>query len=445
MNLKSKLQRMKGHMNLEKENKDSVHVKQIQAEMKSQKEQIDVKQNKGIDLDESMSKTEHELDNDLIVKWKKLEFFPYHFEGQVAYQRRKLYAFSSTGLMNVRESLEEISQRWECSNITHPLSNKDVPLSRMLFFDTETTGLSTGAGNTIFLIGYARVLDNGIEVVQHLLGDPASEAAFMHGFLMDFREDDYLVSYNGKAFDWPQVKSRHAFVRNLVPRLPAFGHIDLLHAARRLWKHELPSCRLSIVEQEKLGIKRVNDTPGSMAPLLYYDYLHDKDPKHLEGIIEHNDQDVRSLIDLYIAISNRLFHKSNDEMTANEHIQIGRWFEQTGSLDLAKLHYEKGTMFDRNGSSEAFFRLGVLLKKLGNVMEAKDSFLSCMKMSAIPHVQSLIELAKIEEHHDKDVNRAYFYAKEAHAALKRGTRLTGPNQRTIADIEKRMIRLKQKI
>ena len=99
-----------------------------------------------------------------------------------------------------------------------------------------------------------------------------------------------LVTYNGKSFDWPQVKTRHTFVRDQVPRLPAFGHYDLLHAARRLWKQELPSLRLSVVEQHILGISRGNDTPGQMAPLLYFDYLKSQDPKDIMPVFFHNER-----------------------------------------------------------------------------------------------------------------------------------------------------------
>ncbi|MCK9907287.1 ribonuclease H-like domain-containing protein, partial [Frankia sp. Cpl3] len=74
-----------------------------------------------------------------------------------------------------------------------------------------------------------------------------------------------LVTYNGKAFDWPQVKTRHTLLRDSVPELPIFGHFDLLHGARRLWKDELESCRLANIEREKLGSFRQDDVPGYMA------------------------------------------------------------------------------------------------------------------------------------------------------------------------------------
>ena len=75
-----------------------------------------------------------------------------------------------------------------------------------------------------------------------------------------------LVTYNGRAFDWPQVKTRHTLVRDHVPKLPSFGHFDLLHASRRMWKNKLESVKLANVEENILGVVRENDIPGYLAP-----------------------------------------------------------------------------------------------------------------------------------------------------------------------------------
>ena len=79
---------------------------------------------------------------------------------------------------------------------------------------------------------------------QHILSQPGSEVPLYKSFL---ERIDYtnMVTYNGKAFDWPQVKTRHTLIREHVPKLPAFGHFDLYHAARRLWKHRLERIKLS--------------------------------------------------------------------------------------------------------------------------------------------------------------------------------------------------------
>ncbi|UCZ51504.1 ribonuclease H-like domain-containing protein [Bacillus shivajii] len=419
MSLKSKLNRMKTHLNTEKSSGEMTGAKS--------------KQN----LDEDLTTQVDVLESE----WRKLGFKPVTFDGEVSYKKQQFYPNQNHLFY---QDMLQINDLWEELQVNHPLSLKGVAVEKLLFFDTETTGLSTGAGNTIFLIGYAKINANGIEVTQHILPDPASEAAFMYSFLQDFREDDYLVSYNGKSFDWPQVKSRHSFVRDRVPKLPKFGHIDLLHAARRLWKDELPSCRLAIVEENKLKNPRSNDTPGSMAPLLYFDYLQDKKPEHLKGIIEHNDKDVRSLVHLYIDITKRLFHQHRDKLTSNEHFQAGKWFEQTGVVEKALKHYECASLLRGHGQASAFYRLGLLAKKAKKTDEAKQFFHQSISLQAECFIESYIELAKLLEHQEKDIQGAYENAKHALAIVNKSNHKNVSISK-VRDIEKRIARLKKKI
>ncbi len=111
-----------------------------------------------------------------------------------------------------------------------------------------------------------------------------------------------LVTYNGKSFDWPQVKTRHTLVRDHVPKLPAFGHFDLYHAARRLWKHKLDRLKLSVVEKEVLGVERVDDIPGFLAPMIYFDFIESKQPDGMIGILKHNEIDILITCYAYIPI-----------------------------------------------------------------------------------------------------------------------------------------------
>ncbi|MDG5788484.1 ribonuclease H-like domain-containing protein [Evansella sp. AB-P1] len=423
MGLKSKLNRMKGHLQLEKES-NAINL--------NEKDRL---------VENNPQKSSEEIT--LEEKWRQLGFFPYAYEDQVSYQKRTFYPFQK----EVETEIVNVYDWWQKTEKDHPLSCKGVPLNRLMFFDTETTGLSTGVGNTIFLIGYARMIDNGIEVIQHVLGDPSDEVPFMYGFLEDFHEEDYLVSYNGKSFDWPHVKSRHAFVRNRVPKLPQFGHIDLLHAARRLWKHELPSCRLSIVEKEKLSIFRKNDTPGSMAPLLYFDYIQEKEPDYLAGIIDHNDQDVRSLVSLYVQLSKRLAFMDRKlmKLSPKESIQIGHWFEQLKWIDHAKEHYKMAIESTGNHRDEAYYKLAILLKKEGQINSAMDYFQKCISISSFPKPEVFIEMAKIAEHQLKDFREAYTFSCHALDQIKKKSRLTAKDANQKNGVEKRIERLMNKL
>ena len=106
--------------------------------------------------------------------------------------------------------------------------------------------------------------------------NPAEEKAMLEYVLAIMEERDVLVTYNGRAFDWPVMKNRQVLNRIASVSKPGDTepiHLDFLYAARSLWKNTLESCRLSIIERERLGVERIDDVPGAMAPSLYFRFL----------------------------------------------------------------------------------------------------------------------------------------------------------------------------
>ncbi|AOM83038.1 putative exonuclease [Salisediminibacterium beveridgei] len=374
MNLKAKLKQMKSHL------EEVEHV-----------------------IDTESHRRDDDKQDEIQESFKQLGFHPFYFEGETAYRKKIVYPFSD-GERDLFQQLHLMTEYWGESMGSHPLSTSGRSPEELLFFDTETTGLSHGAGNRIFLIGYARVRREGMEVTQHLLKDPGHETAFLTGFLDELNRSDYIVSYNGKSFDWPQVKSRHALLQAMLPSLPETGHIDLLHAARRLWKDELPSCRLAVVEEEKLGITRVDDVPGRMAPILYQEYLFDQHPHALKGIIEHNDQDVRTLVRLYLEITER-YLGGHRPMTWKEHLGAAKWAEQVSQYELAELHYTK-TIQSEDVSAEVYYHHGQLMKKLKRYDEAKHCLLKATHAKSEVSLKASLELAKLFEHQLKEPCKA---------------------------------------
>ncbi|RXI97817.1 hypothetical protein DS745_15760 [Anaerobacillus alkaliphilus] len=337
--------------------------------------------------------------------------------------------------------LNEIVQLWNEAGMQHPLSTKGVSGEQLLFFDTETTGLGTGTGNTIFLLGYCYLAKDHVKVKQFFLPGPAHEAAMYYHFLEDVKELSNLVTYNGKAFDWPQVKTRHTLVRDQVPKLPKFGHYDLLHASRRLWKDTLPSCRLSIVEKEILQIHRDGDTPGSLAPLLYFDYLREKDPTIIEGVLKHNEMDVLSLIVLFIHLSKKLLTNTNNTM--KENYEIARWFEKEKELGKATELYELVAKNTSSSQSQALLALGLLLKKQKQLEEAMDCFHLLAEREGTTSIAGCIELAKLYEHQWKDIEKAFFFTERAYQRQKQISRLL-KEKKLLGDFKIRLDRLEKK-
>jgi len=173
----------------------------------------------------------------------------------------------------------------------------DVPL---LCIDTETTGLATAAGTLAFLIGLGWWEGSLFRQVQLLLPDHPDEAAVLAELAGRIRGDAWLVSYNGRGFDWPLLVARFRLARADPP--PHAGHLDLLPLVRRVFKHRMPDARLASVETVLLGLDRHGDVAGWEIPGRYIEFLRTGEPTALLDVVHHNDEDVRSLARLLVHV-----------------------------------------------------------------------------------------------------------------------------------------------
>src|SRR4051812_19283755 len=75
-------------------------------------------------------------------------------------------------------------------------SLRDIDARRLLFLDTETTGLSGGTGTYVFLVGVAFFSESGDEVVlrQYFLSDVSAERALLHALNDLFRDFTAVVT-----------------------------------------------------------------------------------------------------------------------------------------------------------------------------------------------------------------------------------------------------------
>lgn len=336
--------------------------------------------------------------------WESAGAELFEFEGEYCITRETNYAIGQAhGLYTFEDAQKTIGQ-WASFNGHHPLSAKGFQPSDLFFFDIETTGLS-GTGSVIFLLGTARIHENQVTVKQYFLPSPGNETALYAKFL---QETDYstLVTYNGKSFDWPQVKSRHTFVRDKVPALPAFGHFDLYHASRRLFKHTMESVKLVNVEKEHLGLERVDDVPGHLAPIIYFDFVERGDPEGVLQVMKHNERDILSLITLYTHISRLVLDESalSDDQTA---LEVGKWFEASGNSAAAKEAFEKSIESRQEGVAlDAAFRLALQFKREQSFEAAVPLFNRVRQAEGGRSIEAAIELAKVYEHKWKDIPQA---------------------------------------
>jgi uncharacterized protein YprB with RNaseH-like and TPR domain len=174
---------------------------------------------------------------------------------------------------------------------------------RMLFLDTETTGLSGGTGTIPFLLGLAWFEDESLCVEQLILRKPGEEAPILHRLAERIAWASCIVSYNGKSFDWPLLRNR--FVLNRVPVATPPAHLDLLHCARRVFARRLGNVRLVNLEAEVLGLRREADIDGAEIPALFWEYVRGEDGSKLAPVIEHNANDVVALAAILATLADR--------------------------------------------------------------------------------------------------------------------------------------------
>ena len=179
----------------------------------------------------------------------------------------------------------------------------------LLFFDLETTGLSGGAGTVAFLAAFGRPVRRGrnvppvheLRISQYLLLDYPGEYDFLEALLGEFSiRPPLVVSYNGKSFDSQILKTR--CLMNGIPA-PEYLHADLLHPARRLWKRPLGGCSQGALERGVLGLDRSADTPGALAPEIWFAFLRSGETPPLLGICDHNRRDIEGLAGIFTAIN----------------------------------------------------------------------------------------------------------------------------------------------
>jgi hypothetical protein len=113
----------------------------------------------------------------------------------------------------------------------------------------------------------------------------------------------WLVTYNGRGFDWPLLVARYRLARQAAPSHG--GHLDLLPIVRRLFRHRMENARLRTAEAELLGLHRVGDVEGWEIPGRYLQFLHGGPADGLVEVVRHNDQDVRSLARLLVHLETR--------------------------------------------------------------------------------------------------------------------------------------------
>jgi uncharacterized protein YprB with RNaseH-like and TPR domain len=358
----------------------------------------------------------------------------------------------------------------------------------LLCLDTETTGLGTAAGTYAFLVGLARWDGDRLHPVQLLLPDQSEERGFLAALADLIPADGWLVTYNGRGFDWPLLVTRYRMGRRHPP--DHAGHLDLLPVVRRLFRHRMTDARLATVETTLLNVRRGNDVGGGEIPGRYLAFLRDGSPHHLVDVVRHNAVDVVSLGRLLGYLADGLGRREQwSDAAAGDLAGLSRLFRRHGRTDdaLASLDvalevssvapswrnvsamdeepwWSSGRPVDFGGSDvrrrppwptgAAFasdwteVRLLVerarLLRRLGRIDEALAAWEGVAVGGGAQGASAWVEVAKLREHVRRDPHGALEAALRARALVDRDRALGRPAPRLEREIGHRIGRLRRR-
>ncbi|QSQ15654.1 ribonuclease H-like domain-containing protein [Myxococcus landrumensis] len=314
-----------------------------------------------------------------------------------------------------------------------------VDYQRMLFLDTETTGLAGGTGTVPFLVGLAWFEGRSLRVHQLFLRKLGEEAPMLRVLAERMAASSCLVTFNGKSFDWPLLRTR--FVLNRVKTPAELPHLDLLHCARRVFKHRGAGTRLVHMEEHVLGHRRVDDVDGSLIPDLYFRYLRGGDGSALTPVLEHNANDLLLLAALLGEMVRRFRAGDGTDVPTGEDPRDLLGFAgvafRAGDHARARAFAHAATRGSGAVGMEAHALASRLARMAGEPQAAAEHLHQALLSARGVQAATLhLELAKLYEHSLKDLAGALRHARLAAAA-----EAPEDHQRRLLRIEGRLERI----
>lgn len=312
-------------------------------------------------------------------------------------------------------------------------------LDKLLLIDTETTGLSGGAGTLAFEIGVGFFTADGLVIRQFVMRDYNEEAAMLAALEEIIRSRSIVISFNGKGFDVPLIESRMTMHR-IRSNIGHYPHFDLLHVCRRIYKLRLKHCNLSALEEAVLGQTRKQDLPGAEVPARYFEYLKTREFALLEDVLSHNLMDVKSLASLTGHVC-AAFRAPEQLAFAEDVFSIGKTLMRGGHIQKARGCFK--ILGHSSMSAQAHMHLATGYKRekaWSETAEICRQMIACGEGGAWPH----IELAKYYEHIERDPGQALLYAKRALMHILNREAIRGADEKELQNIRRRIARLQRK-
>ena len=327
-------------------------------------------------------------------------------------------------------SLKSMSLLFSDQNI------KDLNMNKILYFDTETTGLSGGTGTIPFMLGFGYFEENVYKTKIFILNDISAEEEMLSSVDEFIVSGDFsaTITYNGKSYDFPLMETRYILNRKRFPLLK-IPHLDFLYPARTIWKNTYESRRLGYLGDVLLGISRDDDIDGSQIPPLYFSYLRTGNFSLIEKVIFHNELDLVGLSVLVLKGLKYIENISNID-DEGEILGVGDLYER--SLDLINAELKYKYLID---NSERYEIKEKAIKRMSKIKKRAKLFNEAAELWELledsEDKDSHRELAMYYEHRNKNYIKALNYAEKG---MKK--ELSDHKKK---DLYKRIERLKKKI
>ena len=326
------------------------------------------------------------------------------------------------------DAMKLMAEAWPSAKGIGDATTGRTTVAPLLFLDLETTGLFGGAGTQAFLVGCAAIDGDSIRVRQFLLPGFEHERAVLAEMQAWAAHHGALCTYNGRTFDVPLMETRFLFHRVPCP-LDGVPHLDMLHAARRLWRQrplttgtpdpDDSSCSLSVLEKHIAGLHRVGDVPGYEIPSRFFRFVRAGDARPLEAVLEHNRLDLISLAAVLARAITLITRGPGEARTAQEAYGLARVYERAGAHDNAEASLLKTIDFARRVGgepevhAEALRRLAWIRRRARRVHEAADAW---HELASLPRCAASLRreareaLAIHYEHRSKNLQTARQHA-----------------------------------
>jgi hypothetical protein len=309
---------------------------------------------------------------------------------------------------------------------------------RLVFLDTETTGLAGGTGTYAFLVGVGFVEGERFVVQQFFMRDLDEEPALLAALSPLLLRADGLVTYNGSGFDVPLLETRFVLARR---RWPERWHLDLLAPARRVWGVRFTDCRLTTIEQGVLGLAREDDVSGAMIPALYFDYLRRRQPGALPRVFAHNRADVLSLVALTGWLARALEGQETRVLAPEDVAGLGHLWERSDPSRSVACYRQA---LDRGLAGHQAERVRLRLawwEKRHARWDAARALWEAGTGAAAFDPRPWEELAKFHEHRRRDFAAARAVVARAIDRARRD----GARERVLAEFSHRLARLERRL